>query len=213
MLEHRCFRFFPCLREQPGKQYSGRSPLSKYRLSYVGKHNKLFIVLFCIFHTAFLFEKDGLQPSSSSPFPAGNHEYTFEDWRERTKKITGPAKTRPLSGKSPVFFFRLSFSYVFVQNPCQFEIKQCAILFPWKLFLSNESRSFCTRLFLFRFINQNRLLFRFINRNRNTAQKKYALRQDLVKAHLTHSSFYIQNFKLKKNITFLSKCGGKHLPV
>ena len=30
----------------------------------------------------------------------------------------------------------------------------------------NESRSFCTRLFL----------FRFINRNRNTAQKEYALR-------------------------------------
>ena len=50
--------------------------------------------------------------------------------------------------------------------PFQFEIKHCAILLPWKLFLSNESRSFCTRLFLFRFINPNR----------NTAQKEYALR-------------------------------------
>ena len=42
------------------------------------------------------------------------HEYTFEDWRERTKKITGLAKTtwtRSLSRKSPVFFFRISFSY------------------------------------------------------------------------------------------------------
>ena len=56
------------------------------------------------------------------------------------------------------------FSYFF---PFQFEIKQFAILLPWKLFLSNESRSFCTRLFL----------FRFINRNRNTAQKEYALSQ------------------------------------
>ena len=54
------------------------------------------------------------------------------------------------------------FSYFF---PIQFEIKHCAILLPWKLFLSNESRSFCTRLFL----------FRFINRSRNTAQKEYAL--------------------------------------
>ena len=60
------------------------------------------------------------------------------------------------------FRFRIMFSYFF---PFQFEIKQCAILLPWKLFLSNESRSFCTRLFL----------FRFINRNRNTAQKEYAL--------------------------------------
>ena len=65
------------------------------------------------FLTAFPLEKDGCQHSSSSPFLAGNHEYTFEDWRERTKKITGLAKTR--SGKSPVFFFRISFSYnVFV---------------------------------------------------------------------------------------------------
>ena len=60
------------------------------------------------------------------------------------------------------FRFRIMFSCFF---PFQFEIKQCAILLPWKLFLSNESRSFCTRLFL----------FRFINRNRNTAQKEYAL--------------------------------------
>ena len=79
MLEHRRFRFFPCLREQPGKQSSARSPSSKYRLSYVGKHNKLFLVLFRIFLTAFPFEKDGCQHSSSSPFLAGNHEYTFED--------------------------------------------------------------------------------------------------------------------------------------
>ena len=166
MLEHRRFHFFPCLREQPGKQSSARSPSSKYRLTYVGKNNKLFLVLFRIFLTAFPFEKDGCQHSSSSPFLAGNHEYTFEDWRERTKKITGLAKTRSLSRKSPVFFFRISFSYnVFVLFPFQFEIKQCAILLPWKLFLSNESRSFCTRLFL----------LRFINRNRNTAQKEYAL--------------------------------------
>ena len=60
------------------------------------------------------------------------------------------------------FRFRIMFSYFF---PFQFEIRQCAILLPWKLFLSNESRSFCTCLFL----------FRFINRNRNTAQKEYAL--------------------------------------
>ena len=92
MLEHRRFRFFPCLREQPGKQSSARSPSSKYRLSYVGKHNKLLLVLFRIFLAAFPFEKDGCQHSSSSPFLAGNHEYTFEDWRERTKKITGLAK-------------------------------------------------------------------------------------------------------------------------
>ena len=136
-------------------------------LTYVGKRNKLFLVLFRIFLTAFPFEKDGCQHSSSSPFLAGNHEYMFEDWRERTKKITGLSKTRCLSRKSPVYFFRISFSYnVFVLYfPFQFEIKQCAILLPWKLFLSNESRSFCTRLFL----------FWFINRNRNTAQKEYAL--------------------------------------
>ena len=115
MLEHQRFRFFPCLREQPRKQSSALSPSSKYRLSYVGKHNKLFLVLFRIFLTAFPFENDSCQHSSSSPFPAGNHEYTFEDWRERTKKITGSAKTRSLSRKSPVFFFRISFSYnVFV---------------------------------------------------------------------------------------------------
>ena len=167
MLEHRRFRFFPCLREQPGKQSSARSPSSKYRLSCVGKHNKLFLVLFRILLAAFPFEKDGCEHSSSSPFLAGNHEYTFEDWRERTKKITGLAKTRRLSRKSPVFFFRISFSYNVFRTffPFQFEIKQCAILLPWKLLLSNESRSFCTRLFL----------FRFINRNRNTAQKEYAL--------------------------------------
>ena len=76
MLEHRRFRFFPCLREQPGKQSSARSPSSKYRLSYVGKHNNLFLVLFRIFLTAFPLEKDGCQHSSSSPFLAGN---TFED--------------------------------------------------------------------------------------------------------------------------------------
>ena len=167
MLEHRRFRFFPCLREQPGKQSSACSPSSQYRLSYVGKPNKLFLVLFRIFLTAFPLEKDGCQHSSSSPFLAGNHEYTFEDWRERTKKITGLAKTRSLSRKSPVFFCRISFSYnVFVLFPFQFEIKQCAILLPWKLFLSNESRSFCTRLFLFRFINRNRI----------TAQMEYALK-------------------------------------
>ena len=169
MLEHRRFRFFPCLREQlqPGKQSSARSPSSP-RL-YVGKRNKLFLVLFRIFLTAFPFEKDGCQHSSSSPFFAGNHEYTFEDWRERTKKITGLAKTRSLSRKSPVFFIRISFSYnVSYFFPFQFEIEQCAILLPWKLFLSNESSSFCTRLFL----------FRFINRNRNTAQKEYTLRYD-----------------------------------
>ena len=62
----------------------------------------------------------------------------------------------------------MSFSYTSMFSyflPFQFEIKHCAILLPWNLFLSNESRSFCTRLFL----------FRFINRNRNTAQKEYAL--------------------------------------
>ena len=67
--------------------------------------------------------------------------------------------------------------------PFQFEIKHCAILLPWKLFLSNESRSFCTRLFL----------FRFINRNRNTAQKEYALRLvqvsciEVISRHQAHS--------------------------
>ena len=69
MLEHRRFRFFPCLREQPGKQSSAHSPSSKYHRSH----------LFRIFLTAFLFDKDGYQHSSRSPFPAGNHEYTFED--------------------------------------------------------------------------------------------------------------------------------------
>ena len=122
MLEHRRFRFFPCLREQPGNDTSSRSPSSKYRLSYVRKHNKLFVVLFRIFFTAFPFEKDGCQHSSSSPFLAGNHEYTFEDWRERTKKITGLAKQgvcrESLSRKSPVFFFfefrfRIMLSYFF----------------------------------------------------------------------------------------------------
>ena len=54
--------------------------------------------------------------------------------------------------------------------PFQFEIKHCAILLPWKLFLSNEIRSFCTCLFL----------FRFINRNRNTAQKEYALSMQVI---------------------------------
>ena len=53
MLAHRRFRFFPCLREQPGKQSFARSPSSKYRLTCVGKHNKLFLVLFRIFLTAF----------------------------------------------------------------------------------------------------------------------------------------------------------------
>ena len=67
---------------------------------------------------------------------------------------------------------RLYFSFasrsriMFTYFPFQFEIKHCAILLPWKLFLSNESRCFCTRLFL----------FLFINRNRNTAQNEYALR-------------------------------------
>ena len=56
---------------------------------------------------------------------------------------------------------------MFSYFPFQFEIKQSAILLPWKLFLSNESRSFCARLFLFRFINQNR----------NTAQKECALKK------------------------------------
>ena len=102
--------------EQPGKQSSARSTSSKYRRSY-GKHNKLFLVLFRIFLTAFPFKKDGCKHSSSSPFPAGNHEYTFEDWRERTKKITGSAKTRSLSRKLPYFPFefrsRIKFSVLF----------------------------------------------------------------------------------------------------
>ena len=96
MLKHRRFRFFPCLREQPGRQSSVRLPSSKYLRSY-GKHNKLFLVLFRIIPTAFPFEKDGCQHSSSSPFPAGNHEYTFEDWRERTKKLMRTAKIQKKS--------------------------------------------------------------------------------------------------------------------
>ena len=154
--------------EQPGKQSSARSPSSKYRLSYVGKHNKLFLVLIRIFLTAFPFEKDGCQHSSSSPFLAGNHEYTFEDWREKERRRQRGWRRQGVCRESRPYFsfelrFRIMFSYFL---PFQFEIKQCAILLPWKLFLSNESRSFCTRLFL----------FRFINRNRNTAQKEYALR-------------------------------------
>ena len=88
------------------------------------------------------------------------------DEKERRSNAVG--EDRSLSRKSPVFFFEFrSRIPVFFRTflPFQFEIKHCAILLPWKLFLSNESRSFCTRLFL----------FRFINRNRNTAQKEYAL--------------------------------------
>ena len=142
MLEHRRFRFFPCRCDKHGKQSSARSPSSKYLRSY-GKHNKLFLVLFRIFLTAFPFDKDGCQHSS----------------RERGRRRQGVCReSRPYLS----FEFR---SRVFVLFPFQFEIKQSAILLPWKLVLSNESRSFCTRLFL----------FRFINRNRNTAQKEYAL--------------------------------------
>ena len=92
MLEHRRFLFFSCLREQPGKQSSARSPSLKYCLSYVGKHNKLYLVLFCIFLTAFPFEKDACQHSSSSPFPAGNHEYTFEDMTRKNEEDNGEDK-------------------------------------------------------------------------------------------------------------------------
>ena len=67
--------------------------------------------------------------------------------------------------------------------PFQFEIKQCAILLLWKLFLSNESRSFCTRLFLFRFINWNR----------NTAEKEYAVR------YPAFDKKYLLNFSERKN--------------
>ena len=99
--------------------------------------------------------------------PHFSHRFSLRKGRLSTQQqITGSAKTRSLSRKSPVSFFefrsRIMFLYFF---PFQFEIKQSAILLPWKLFLSNESRSFCARLFL----------FRFINRNRNTAQKEYAL--------------------------------------
>ena len=54
-----------------------------------------------------------------------------------------------------LFSYTSMFSYFL---PFQFENKHCAILLPWKLFLSNESRSFCARLFLFRFINRNTVL-------------------------------------------------------
>ena len=68
MLDHRRLRFFPCLREQPGKQSSARLSSSKYRLSYVGKHNKLLLVLFRIFLTAFPFENDGCNTTAGLHF-------------------------------------------------------------------------------------------------------------------------------------------------
>ena len=106
MLEHRRFPFFPCLREQPGKQSSAHSPSSKYHRSH----------LFRIVLTAFLFDKNGCQHSSRSPFPAGNHEYTFEDWRERTKKLRGWRRQKSVKKVARIFFsnFVLVYKYVFV---------------------------------------------------------------------------------------------------
>ena len=59
------------------------------------------------------------------------------DEKERRSNAVG--EDRSLSRKSPVFFFRISFSYASMFSyflPFQFEIKHCAILLPWKLFLS-----------------------------------------------------------------------------
>ena len=127
-------------------------------------------------------EKDGCQHSGRFKFPAGIHEYTFGDWRGRTKKITRSTKTTSLSREPPVIL--TSFSYNFSPFlPFRFVFKPCAILLPWKLFLSDESRSFCTRLFL----------FRFINRNRNTAQKEHALCQTWTKRYLTTSQTRVKH--------------------
>ena len=160
MLEHRRFRFFPCLLEQPGKQSSAHSPSSKYTTAATCSAS--FSPLFSLTRTA-------VNTAGALHFlPVTMNTRSKTDEKERRSNAVG--EDRSLSRKSSVFFFRISFSYTSMFSyflPFQFEIKHCAILLPWKLFLSNESRSFCTRLFL----------FRFINRNRNTAQKEYALRK------------------------------------
>ena len=170
LLEHRRFRFLPCLREQLGKQSSARSPSSKYRRSY-GKHNNIFLTLFRISALHFLLVTMNTRSKT--------------DKKER-RRCCG-RRIQEVCRESRPYFFRISYSYnVFVLLPFQFEIKQSAILSPWKLFLSNELRSFCTRLFL----------FRFINRNRNTAQKEYALRLQV--------SQLIPNFGIKNDLAVKS---------
>ena len=75
------------------------------------------------------------QPLSISCWPMNTRSKTDE--KERRSNAVG--EDRSLSRKSPVFFFRISFSYASMFSyflPFQFEIKHCAILLPWKLFLS-----------------------------------------------------------------------------
>ena len=157
MLEHRRFRFFPCLRKQPGNN------LLRTRL----RRSTTAATCSASFSPLFSLTRTAVNTTAALHFLLVTmNTRSKTDEKERRSNAVG--EDRSLSRKSPVFFFRISFSYTSMFSyflPFQFEIKHCAILLPWKLFLSNESRSFCTCLFL----------FRFINRNRNTAQKEYAL--------------------------------------
>ena len=69
----------------------------------------------------FPFEKDGCQHSSSSPFLAGNHEYTFEDWRRERRRQRGWRRQGVCRESRPYFSFefrfRIMFSYFFSFNP------------------------------------------------------------------------------------------------
>ena len=167
MLEHRRFRFFPCLREQPGKQCSAArlrrsiTPgTSESTTNYSSSCSASFSPLFPSKRTA-------VNTAAALHFLLVTMNTLSKTDEKERRRWRGWRRQGVCRESRPYFSFefrfRIMFSYFF---PFQFEIKQCAILLPWKLFLSNESRSFCTRLFL----------FRFINRNKNTAQKEYALR-------------------------------------
>ena len=129
------------------KKSSARSSSSTYHRSY-GKHNKRFLVFFYISLAAFHSKRPAVNTSAALHFllVSINEDWREKsDWRVRTKKSTAAfGETRSLSRWQPVLF---SFSHNFSHFlHFWFEIELYSTLLPWKLLLSNESRSFCTCL-------------------------------------------------------------------
>ena len=95
MLEHRHFRFFPCLLEQPGKQSSAHSPSSKYTTAATCSAS--FSPLFSLTRTA-------VNTAAALHFlPVTMNTRSKTDEKERRSNAVG--EDRSLSRKSSVFFF------------------------------------------------------------------------------------------------------------
>ena len=194
MLEHRRFRFFPCLRRSSLEnnllrarlRRSTASATSESTINYSSSCSASFSPLFPSKRTA-------VNTAAALHFLLVTMNTRSKTDEKERRRQRGWRRQGVCWESRPYFSFEFRFRTIMFSHffPFQFEIKQCAILLPWKLFLSNESRSFCTRLFL----------FRFINRNRNTAQKEYALRLCSMRENWTIYNQYRSSFRNSRQLT------------